>query len=514
MTTHNESVLVVDDNLPSLKLLRTILSKQGYHVRVATNGAMALESVKAEPPDIVLLDVMMPGLDGYDVCKRLKGDGATAEIPVLFISAVKEWEDKVKSFSVGGVDYITKPFREEEVLVRVRSHLTIRRITKRLEETNQNLERMVAERTATLTQTNAALEAEIARRIESEAALRESEEKLRSTLTSMDDMVFVLDKDGVFREYCQDADRKELYVTPEGFLGKSFREVMPPHVVGPLDVAISAVMDSNAVESIDYDLDMPEGTKWYSAKISQRKDATGEFAGVTAVIRDITERKHTEEQMRSLAFELSLVEERERRNIATELHDRAAQDLAVTILKLRSLKEMSSAVELQQKIDEIRALVETTTNKLRNLSHELSPPGLYEVSLEAALETLAGQFHQQWGISCSFNDDGSPKPLSEDERALLYRCVGELLANIAKHSSASSAAITIGRSTNRVEIAVTDDGDGFDTSQTGDGFGLFSIRERLHSVHGEMRIESGRGRGTRVMLTYPLQEYIHPEEED
>ncbi len=135
-----ESILVVDDTLANLRLLAKILAEQGYEVRPVTNGKLALRSVQGTaPPDLILLDIMMPEMDGYEVCERLKADEHTRDIPVIFLSALDEVQDKVRAFSVGGVDYITKPFHEQEVLVRVETHLNQRRLQRRLEEQNQEL---------------------------------------------------------------------------------------------------------------------------------------------------------------------------------------------------------------------------------------------------------------------------------------------------------------------------------------------------------------------------------------
>ena len=106
-------------------MLAKILIENGYLVRGIPNGAMALTAATSEPPDLILLDIMMPEMDGYEVCRQLKTDERTCEIPVIFMSALDEVMDKVKAFSVGGVDYITKPFQVEEVLARVKAHITL-----------------------------------------------------------------------------------------------------------------------------------------------------------------------------------------------------------------------------------------------------------------------------------------------------------------------------------------------------------------------------------------------------
>ena len=127
------NVMIVDDTLLNLRVLSKILSEQGHLVRGLSNGAMALTAAVSEPPDLILLDILMPDMDGYEVCRRLKANEQTRDIPVIFISALDEVLDKVKAFAAGGVDYITKPFQVEEVLARVGAHLLLQLFKVRLE---------------------------------------------------------------------------------------------------------------------------------------------------------------------------------------------------------------------------------------------------------------------------------------------------------------------------------------------------------------------------------------------
>ncbi len=143
------NILVVDDTPLNLDLLSEILSGNGFEVRPAKSGGLALMSAQAVTPDLILLDIMMPGMDGYEVCCRLKGDERTCDVPVLFISALEESVDRVKAFKVGGVDFITKPFQAEEVLARVKTHLALRRVQTRLEKQKAQLEQEIAERKRT-----------------------------------------------------------------------------------------------------------------------------------------------------------------------------------------------------------------------------------------------------------------------------------------------------------------------------------------------------------------------------
>ncbi len=139
-TSHPKAnILVVDDTVANLRLLVGILTERGYKVRPASNGSLALSSARTESPDLILLDILMPNMDGYEVCKQLKSDELTHEIPVIFISAINEVVDKVKAFTVGGVDYITKPFQVEEVLARVETHLALRNLQRNLQGKNEEL---------------------------------------------------------------------------------------------------------------------------------------------------------------------------------------------------------------------------------------------------------------------------------------------------------------------------------------------------------------------------------------
>lgn len=132
-------ILIVDDTPANVLLLARMLGERGYRTRAVLSGREALEAVGAERPDLILLDINMPGMSGYEVCTKLKADGAARDIPVIFISALSETIDKVKAFGAGGVDYVTKPFQFEEVYARVRTHLELRR----LEQLRDDLTHMV-----------------------------------------------------------------------------------------------------------------------------------------------------------------------------------------------------------------------------------------------------------------------------------------------------------------------------------------------------------------------------------
>jgi len=139
------NVVIVDDNPNNLEVLGGILQAAGYKVRPALSGALALRAIAAQPPDLVLLDVRMPDMDGYETCRQLKASPAHADIPVIFISALNAIEDKLSAFHAGGVDYLIKPFQPEEVLARARTHIDLARTRRSLHESNQHLQALMDE---------------------------------------------------------------------------------------------------------------------------------------------------------------------------------------------------------------------------------------------------------------------------------------------------------------------------------------------------------------------------------
>ena len=156
-TDRQNIILIVDDNPTNLGALFKFLNDSGFKVLVAIDGETAIDQIELARPNIILLDVMMPGIDGFETCRRLKANPGTKDIPVIFLTALSETFDKVKGFEVGGVDYVTKPIQQEEVLSRIKTHLTISYLQHQLEEKNQaltsinkNLEKLVEAKTKQL----------------------------------------------------------------------------------------------------------------------------------------------------------------------------------------------------------------------------------------------------------------------------------------------------------------------------------------------------------------------------
>ncbi|MEM1172689.1 MAG: response regulator [Cyanobacteria bacterium P01_H01_bin.35] len=279
-------ILIVDDNLPNLKILATLLKNNNYQVKKAIDGESALLSIETHIPDLILLDIKMPELDGYQVCERLKANPKTREIPIIFISALNEVFDKVKAFEVGGIDYVTKPFQEEEVLARIKSQLTIQKQKQLLEEEGKLLR---------IEQDN--LKAEIRQRKEAEAILYQSRALISSILNSALDGIAAM---AALRDNRTGniIDFSCLVVNP--VIARAFNQE-PQDLIGKLVVKkfLDRINDDlfndfvNVVETgkpLEQDIfynDQAEG-KWYHFIAVKLGD------GLAITVRDITERKNLE----------------------------------------------------------------------------------------------------------------------------------------------------------------------------------------------------------------------------
>jgi signal transduction histidine kinase len=257
-------------------------------------------------------------------------------------------------------------------------------------------------------------------------------------------------------------------------------------------------------------------TAWGRLNVSWLRGAKAEDQLAVCMMEEITDQKQAEkeirtyqEQLRSVASELSLTEERERRRLATDLHDHVGQILALAQIKLGAIRESASSTHLVEPMDEVRRLIEQTIQYTRSLTFELSPPILYDLGFEAAVEWLAELMQEQNGIKVKVQADRSSKPMNDEIRVILFQTVRELLANVVKQGNAKNIRVFIDREEAALRVKIEDDGLGMgisaDAANGPSGFGFFSIKERLKYLGGQLDVVSEPGWGTRVTLQVPLQ---------
>lgn len=280
------NILIVDDQPANLRVLSTMFKDHNYKVRKAINGKVAIEAINLEIPDLILLDIKMPDMDGYQVCQRLKSDSKTKDIPIIFISALDEIIDKVKAFQVGGIDYITKPFQEEEVLARINNQLTIQKQKQRLEEEQKKLK------------------LEIQQRKETEAILYQSRALISSILNCSLDAIAALEavrnaRTGNIEDFrcllVNPIMSKVFNRNPEEIRGKlvfkRFVRKIDPNLFSAF---VQVVLTGESLEK-DVDYKYKNKLKWYHFIAVKLGD------GFAITVRDITERKKLELQLEKMA---------------------------------------------------------------------------------------------------------------------------------------------------------------------------------------------------------------------
>ncbi|MEG4816342.1 PAS domain-containing protein [Microcoleus sp. K5-D4] len=287
-TVLQENILMVDDHPASLRLLSQLLSKRGYKVRPTRDGKLALNFARSSPPDLILLDIMMPGMDGYQVCEQLKACPQTKDIPVIFISSLNEVFDKVKAFSLGGADYISKPFQIEEVVARVENQLLLSRLSKEL----------LAK--------NALLEAEIEERKRIEAQLRESQHWLSAVIKTNPNLLYLYDL----------IEDKSLYINREIYsdIGYTFEEIQDmaatfiPKLIHPDDIPafleqrkkIETAKDGESFD-FEYRIQHKNGEyRWFLSRESVfSRTADGKPWKILGTAAEISARKQAELELKT-----------------------------------------------------------------------------------------------------------------------------------------------------------------------------------------------------------------------
>lgn len=291
------TILIIDDDPNNLALLSDHLEEAGLKTLVAEDGESGLKRAEYAQPDLIILDVLMPGMDGFEACRRLKGLERTKDIPVIFMTALTEMVHKVRGFAAGGVDYITKPFQRDEVLARVFTHLRIRELTGRLREANENLEKRVSERTAELARANRDLQEEIIERQQAEEALLQSRIFLDKIINSISDPIFVKDRKHRW-VLLNDAFCTFMGLGRQELIGKSDYAIFPENeadVFWSKDEEVFVKGLENVNEEKITDGRMTTHTIVTTKNLYE--DEKGEKY-IVGIIRDVCEQRRLEEQLR------------------------------------------------------------------------------------------------------------------------------------------------------------------------------------------------------------------------
>lgn len=505
INSDEQTILLIDDEIINLKLLTHLLSKKGYSVRPAERPQMAIDYALAHPPDLIILDIVMPGMDGFEVCRKLKANKVTRDVPIIFVSGLNSVAEKLKGFEAGGVDFISKPFQEPEVLARVKNHLQLHGMKVHLED-------MVEERTQVLSRVNKALTKEIAERKLAENQLRQSEEKYRNLVDNAIVGVFHSRIDGGLVYANQALASMYEFDSPQEMIERKALGLWggPEQWVRMLD----KLYNHGRVSNFEAALYSKKGRK-----IHILLSATLEGSDIAGMVMDITQKKETEEKiiqyqgrLKALASQLTLVEEKERRRIAEDLHDHIGQTLAFSRIQVAKAKKLTRDDKLSEILEELSQSLLSTIRDTKELVFDLSSPLLNEIGLGSAISSwLNDQMTIKHGIRNRYSGPDEKIVLGHNVSTILFRNIRELLTNIVRHARAKMVTVKMQQVAGQLQLIVTDDGIGFDpekiNNSEGLGFGLFSIRERMADYGGELDIKSTPGKGCRVVLSIPINRH-------
>jgi PAS domain S-box-containing protein len=492
------SILAIDDTEASLKVLTDILKEAGYSVRSALSGQLALLSATHLPPDLILLDVRMPDMDGFEVCRELKSRAETRDVPVIFISALADTEEKVRGFQLGAVDYVIKPYQRELLLARVATHVNLRAMQLQVQAQNEEL-----------LQYRAQLEDIVAQRT---AELQDSNRRLRLMSFALDQVreaAYLIDEAGSFFYVNQEACRAH------GYSAEEFQQLNV--------TAIDPDLSHEAVTSM-WGHVWSKGNITFEARHRRRDGSIFPVEIHTTVIRfedhdltlslarDITERKEAElrlsesyAQLRELASRRESDREEERKHIAHELHDELGQHLTALRMGIGTLhhRQESENTWLREGLEALISRVDDTICVVRNVASTLRP-ALLDMGIGPALDWLASQFRKTTGLACDIHFPADFHDLTEEASVALYRIVQEALTNVARHAQAAAVTITIRQDAGTCHLEISDDGTGFNALATRTkSLGLLGMRERALHLGGELLVDSAPGQGTRIRVQIP-----------
>jgi PAS domain S-box-containing protein len=487
-------ILVIDDSPANLHLLLGLLKEKGYTVYPALDGELALKFLQSTLPDLILLDIKIPKMDGYEVCRRLKANQRTSSIPVIFLSAKGDELDKVKGFQAGGVDYITKPFQPEEMLARVRIHLRMRELT-------EDLEQEVEERTKELIVSNKRLEEEVAERRQVEEALRISSERLQ--LATRTAKIGIWDWDLVKNKLLWDESMCQLYGIQERDFGEVYDEwasALHPEDKAHAEGEIQAALRGEREYTPEFRILRPDGsTRYIKAESKTFRDRDGKPLRMIGTNIDITDQKQAEMEIHRLNQELEQRVVERTAQLEAAIYDlenfnySASHDLRIP---LRAIDGFSRILldEYSQKLDaegiRLLSVVRDNTKKLAQYIDDMqafSRTGRMamapvEIDMQALVRDVMEELEPA-GDGRHIKLEINNLPTVYGDKPMLRWVLVNLLSNAIKFSrNQVTPRISVGATieANEAIFFVQDNGVGFDMQYADKLFGVF---ERLHNVN-------------------------------
>jgi signal transduction histidine kinase len=467
--TAGARVMLVDDNSDMRDYLHRLLAAH-YHVEAFGDGLSALIAVEKHPPDLVLADVMMPGMDGFELLRTIRTAPATSALPVILLSARAGEEATIEGLKAGADDYLTKPFSARELLARISAQLEMARLRQQIADREQQM------------------------RVQAQA----EQQRVTGILESISDAFATLDKEYRYtylNSKGEEVARNLSGKSKENLIGKIAWDAFPGLEESPIGQAIHRAMAEKV--SAHVDAFFPPLNAWFEVHVYPSDE------GLSIYFEDITARKETETQIRQQTSDLAVLEERQR--ISRELHDAVNQLLfsaSVVAESLPRLWEREPEKVLPQ-LTRLGRLTRGAMAEMRTLLLELRPAALENSQLAELIDHLVDIIRGRTSLDVSLTlEDNDALTFPFDVRLAFYRIAQEALNNVVKHANAEKVEVYLRQESGFAELRIRDNGRGFKLATPSVGIGLHSMSERAQNVGAFFQVNSELGHGTEVLVRW------------
>lgn len=474
LSSSSYKVLAVDDDPQSLMMLRQILKNEPLQLDLASSGPEALEAVKKETPDLILLDIMMPGMDGLEVCRQLKANETTRYVPVIFLTALRNAEEMVKGFEAGAVDYITKPFNKLELKARVKKHLDLKRSTDTISKQNVQLKQEIDQR-------------------------KQTEEKFQALSQAAFEAVLFIKNDRIIE--VNDASLQVFMHDPEQLID------MPVSLLVPVEgiKTLHSILQSDSFGPWELEFIRQDESRFYGQVKHQRFVYRNEQINVLA-ISDVTRLKELEQEVRNAIVE---TEERERKRFAMDVHDGLGALLSTLKIYVGLLQKTNKTEEEKQFLfEEIKSNIGEAVAAAKRIANNLMPSTLNDYGLLPALEVFSQSVMRSGAVTIHLTGNREMERLGKNTEINVYRICTELINNTLKHAEASNIYLELKVSRHKLELSYQDDGTGFDFKEAlalnPGSHGLKNIMTRIQFLNGRILSTKNAGKGSSFKLEIPL----------
>lgn len=519
-----QSILLVDDTPDNLKVLFNLLKPENFDLRIAMTGEAALEALRLKSADLILLDVEMPGIDGFETCRRLKADSSLGEIPIIFMTALNDVTHKVHGLELGAVDYITKPFESSEVLARIRVHLKLRQVSQQLQQQSTQLEQL-----------NTQLEQRVRDRTQ---ALQASEEKFQQIANNLEQVLWIYEPAAHAFTYLSPAYQtlwgEAVPASPLAL--KSWLKHIHPDDVATVTASIEVALQSGDLDH-EYRIINNDGAiRWIHSRAFSINDQAGNLYRLTGISEDTTQKKLAEKSaLKSLAKEQELSDLKSR-FITTTSHE-FRTPLAVISSNVEMLQLFEDKLSNQEKKDCLAEIMEYVDKSVLLLEDFLVFSGVEAQSMSVkpdALELqkfwqdLALQFKAEFHERELLFESHEHRPLQEEmdysiywDAKIVHQTLKLLIKNAILYSpSSTSVNIQLDIQPDQISITVKDQGIGIPSvdmphvfepfhrglnieTRSGTGMGLTTAKHLMTIHQSQIDIESELNVGTTCNIALP-----------